>query len=65
MAYMGNTNLRHAATLSYNIPMAIPSSASELLIYVKTESGYSSTSNVDIEVFTQVGVVQYKKYTFT
>ena len=64
-ATIGSSNLQVAATFSYAIPKTIPSTATEVLVYVKMYSGTSSrgTSN-DVKIYTQIGKHQYEKYIF-
>ena len=60
---IGSSNLQHASTMTFTIPNIIPSSASEVLIFVGAHSGYSGRGPYhDLKVFTQIGTTRYEKY---
>ena len=61
--HIGTTNLRHAATLSFNIPSIVPSSAREVLIHAGFRSGHNNYGPQQyIKIFTQIGTAKYEKY---
>lgn len=63
--WMGLVRYHHAGTLSLTIPSVIPSSAREVLIYARSYNAYAVRSgDMDIKVFTQIGLKQYEKYIF-
>ena len=60
---IGTTNLKHAATLSFNIPSVVPSSATEVLIHAGFYTGSSNNGPLQyIKIFTQIGTAKYEKY---
>ena len=63
---IGYPNARYASTVSFTIPSVIPSSAREVLIYVRIYSGHNNRNGPlhDIKVFTEIGTTRYEKYMF-
>ena len=63
---VGSSSLTHTGTFSFTIPSVIPSTASEVLIYVAAHSGGadrgSTSKDYDITLFTQIGTIRYEKY---
>lgn len=61
---IGNSNLQHAATVSFTIPNVIPSKAREVLIHagVFARDNYGGSSYYTIKFFTQIKNYRYEKY---
>lgn len=63
--WIGSARFNHATTYSFSIPSLIPSNVHEVLIYARVHSGRSGLhQDLDIKIFTQIGVTQYEKYLF-
>ena len=64
MTKIGGTDLRHAATLAFDIPAVIPSTAKELLVYGYFWNGNANNGPVrHLKIYTQEGSdTKYEKY---
>ena len=62
---IGSSNLEGADTFSYPIPDLIPSTATEVLVYVAVYSGSSATGPYhSLKLYTQIRTNRYEKYLY-
>ena len=60
---IGTSNLRNTGTLTFNIPSVIPTTASEVLVLITAEWGYSGPDAASyVKIYTQESNNRYEKY---